>query len=38
MRNNREFAEQKISAKDSVNDTIINEYTIDEYDFMEDDI
>ncbi len=37
-RNNREFAEQKISAKGSVIDTIINEYTIDEYDFMEDDI
>ena len=37
-RNNREFAEQKLSAKGGVNDTIINEYTIDEYDFMEDDV
>lgn len=37
-RNNREFAGQKISAKGSVNDTVINEYTIDEYNFMEDDI
>ena len=37
-RNNRELAEQKLSAKGSVNDTIINEYTVDDYDFMEDDI
>ena len=37
-RNNRELAEQKIFAKGSVNDTIINEYTVDDYDFMEDDI
>ena len=37
-RNNREFAEQKLSAKGSVGDTIIGEYTVDDYDFMEDDI
>lgn len=37
-RNNREFAEQKISVKGTDGDTIINEYTIDEYDFMEDTI
>ena len=37
-RNNRKFAEQKISIKDTDGDTIINEYTIDEYDFMEDNI
>lgn len=37
-RNNREHAEQKISAKGSVSDDIIDEYTIDDYDFMEDDI
>ena len=35
-RNNRELAEQKLSAKGSVSDDIINEYTIDDYDFMED--
>lgn len=35
-RNNREFAEQKLSAKGSVSDDIIDEYTIDDYDFMED--
>lgn len=37
-RNNREFAEQKISVKDTDGDTIVNEYTINEYDFMEDNI
>ncbi len=37
-RNNREFAEQKLSAKDGANDEIVDEYTIDDYDFMEDDI
>ena len=37
-RNNREFAEQKISVKGTDVDTIVNEYTIDEYDFMEDSI
>ena len=37
-RNNRKFAEHKISIKDTDGDTIINEYTIDEYDFMEDNI
>ncbi len=37
-RNNREFAERKLSAKGCVSDTIIDEYTIDDYDFMEDDI
>ena len=37
-RNNREFAEQKISAKGSVSDTVVDEYTVDDYDFMEDDI
>ena len=37
-RNNREFAEQKISVKGTDVDTIVNEYTIDEYDFMEDNI
>lgn len=35
-RNNRELAEQKLSAKGSVSDDIIDEYTIDDYDFMED--
>ena len=35
-RNNREFAEQKISVKGTDDDTIVSEYTIDEYDFMED--
>lgn len=35
-RNNREFAEQKLSAKGSVSDDIADEYTIDDYDFMED--
>ena len=37
-RNNREFAEQKISFKGTDEDTITNEYTIDDYDFMEDNI
>ena len=37
-RNNREFAEQKLSAEGSVSDDIVNEYTVDDYDFMEDDI
>ena len=37
-RNNRELAEQKISVKGTDGDTIVNEYTIDEYDFMEDNI
>lgn len=37
-RNNREFAEQKIFARGSANNTIINEYTVDDYYFMEDDI
>ena len=37
-RNNREFAEQKISVKGTDDDTVVNEYTIDEYDFMEDNI
>ena len=37
-RNNREFAEQKITAKGSMDDTIVDEYTVDDYDFMEDDI
>ena len=37
-RNNREFAEQKILVKGTDDDTIVSEYTIDEYDFMEDNI
>ncbi|MBD5104120.1 MAG: hypothetical protein HDT47_04555 [Ruminococcaceae bacterium] len=37
-RNNRKFAEQKISVKGTDDDTVVNEYTIDEYDFMEDNI
>ena len=37
-RNNREFAEQEISAKSRLNDDIVDEYTVDDYDFMEDDI
>ena len=37
-RNNREFAEQKLSATGSTDNTIVNEYTVDDYDFMEDDI
>lgn len=35
-RNNREFAEQKISARSSVGETVVGEYTMDDYDFMED--
>ncbi len=38
VRNNREFAEQKISEKGNTVDTIVGEYTVDVYDFMEDDI
>ena len=37
-RNNREFAEQKLSTKGGVSDDIVDEYAIDDYDFMEDDI
>ena len=37
-RNNREFAEQKLSAKNNTDDTTAEEYTADDYDFMEDDI
>lgn len=37
-RNNREFAEQKLSAKSDEYDTIIDEYPADDYDFMEEDI
>ncbi len=37
-RNNREFAEQKISAKGSASNEIVDEYTVDDYDFMEDTI
>ena len=37
-RNNREFAEQKILVKETDDDTTVNEYTISEYDFMEDSI
>ena len=37
-RNNREFAEQKILVKGTDENAITNEYTIDEYDFMEEDI
>lgn len=37
-RNNREFAEQKITAKGSMDYTIVDEYTVDDYDFMEDNI
>ena len=35
-RNHRELAEQKISAKSRSNDGIVDECTIDDYDFMED--
>ncbi|MDE6726380.1 MAG: ribbon-helix-helix domain-containing protein [Oscillospiraceae bacterium] len=35
-RNNREFAEQKISARSSARETVVGEYTVDDYDFMED--
>ncbi len=37
-RSNREFAERKLSAKGGTDDTIVGEYAIDDYDFMEDDI
>lgn len=37
-RNNREFAERKLSTKGSVSDDFVDEYTVDDYDFMEDDI
>ncbi len=37
-RNNREFAEQKLSAKGGASDELVDEYTINDYDFMEDDI
>ena len=37
-RNNWEFAERKISVKGTDKDTYVNEYTIDDYDFMEDNI
>ena len=37
-RNNRELAEQRISVKNTEDNTIIDEYTVDNYDFMEDDI
>ena len=37
-RNNRELAEQRISVKSTEDNTIIDEYTVDNYDFMEDDI
>ena len=37
-RNNREFAERKLSARGGTDDTIVDEYTIDDYDFMEDNI
>ena len=37
-RNNREFVERKLSAKGGTDDTIVGEYTVDDYDFMEDNI
>ena len=37
-RNNRELAEQRLPAKSDEDDTIVNEYTVDDYDFMEDNI
>lgn len=37
-RNNLEFAEQKLYEKGNVSYGSVNEYTIDDYDFMEDDI
>ena len=37
-RNNREFVERKISEKGNMSDDIVNEYTVDDYDFMEDNI
>ncbi len=36
VRNNREFAEQKLSAKSDDNDPIVSEYTVNNYDFTED--
>ncbi len=35
-RKNREFAEQKILTTGNTSDEIVDEYTIDDYDFMED--
>ena len=35
-RNNRELAEQRLPARSDEDDTIVNEYTVDDYDFMED--
>ncbi len=35
-RNNREFAEQKLSTKSIISDTAVDEYTVDDYNFMED--
>ena len=37
-RNNRELAEQRLPAKSDEDDTIVDEYTVDDYDFMEDNI
>ena len=37
-RNNREFAEQKLSTKNNTDYTVADEYTAEDYDFMEDDI
>lgn len=37
-RNNRELAEQRLPTKSDEDDTIVNEYTVDDYDFMEDNI
>ena len=37
-RNNRELAEQRLPAKSDEDDTIVNEYTVDDYDFMEDNL
>ncbi len=36
VRNNREFAEQKLSAKSDDSDPIVSEYTVNNYDFTED--
>ncbi len=35
-RNNREFAEQKLSTKSDDSDPIVSEYTVNDYDFTED--
>ncbi len=35
-RNNREFVEQKLSAKSDDSDPIVSEYTVNNYDFTED--